>query len=117
MNAERCRAAGRIGDVLTLACWVTALGGAVYFGLASCGTYAWHKIAFRWLASLLYVLALVLPGHGSTKPGARLRFALGLPLSYVLLESAVAPFYPGLPELLTEYLQLFVTALAFGPCS
>lgn len=117
MNPTRDEAATLVGDVLMRACCLTALAGAFYFGLASCGNYAWHKTAFRGWVGMLYVLALMLPGRWRVRPGARVRFALGLPSSYVLLESAIAPFYPGVPDSIADYLVLFVTALEFGPCS
>jgi len=90
--------------------------GAVYFGLASCGGLAWHKDAFHMAATALYVLALALPSSVLPSWKAKLSFAIVLPAGYVLLESAVAPFYPAAPSSLGEYFALLFQAAEFGPC-
>jgi hypothetical protein len=93
------------------------LVAAVYFGLASCGGYVWHKEVLRAIGGILYLSVLLLPSSLLLSVKAKLIFALGFPATFVLLESAVAPFYPGPPQSLHEYTKLFIHALQFGPCS
>lgn len=92
------------------------LSGAAYFGIASCGGYAWHKEFFRASSVLLYVSALVLPSAPLATFKKKALFAAGLPVACALLESAIAPFYPGPPDSFRAYGELFLSSLEFGPC-
>jgi hypothetical protein len=104
------------GTSIVAICVGFVLSGAVYFGIASCGGYVWHKEFFRASTVLLYVSALVLPSAPLASFKKKALFAAGLPLAYALLESAIAPFYPGPPDSLGDYGELFLSSLEFGPC-
>ncbi len=105
-----------IGSAVVLVCACFVLLGAFYFGIASCGGYVWHKEAFRGVSITLYVAALACPKSLLPSIGRKVAFAIGLPLLFVLVESATAPFYPGPPSSLVEYGAIFLRALEFGPC-
>ncbi|MBP9737405.1 MAG: hypothetical protein KBD82_17380 [Rhodoferax sp.] len=99
--------------------WVTigvALVGAVYFGIASCGGYASHKEFFRWFVAVAAVVALIAPSRMLGSLGRKVVFPVALFSGYLIIESAVAPFYPGPPQSFVEYGDLFMQALRFGPC-
>jgi uncharacterized membrane protein (UPF0136 family) len=106
----------RLGNGVVLLCGVFVLLGALYFGLASCGGYAWHKQAFRGISVALYFAALLLPSSLLPSFKYRLAFAACLPLLYVVLEAALAAFYPGPPDSLSQYKKLFLEAMEYGPC-
>jgi len=99
--------------------WASALAvafGAVYFGIASCGGYIWHRQAFGLLAAGLALAAVVLPSQVLQALGHKAIFLFVLAVGYFVIEVAVAPFYPGPPQSLSEFAGLFVQALEFGPC-
>jgi hypothetical protein len=77
----------------------------------------WQREAFRGVSIALYVAALACPSSLLPSLVRKMAFAIGLPLLFVLVESAAAPFYPGPPNSLAEYGALFFRALEFGPCS
>lgn len=104
------------GDLLAgLACVWVALG-ASYFGLYSCGSHGWKHDAFRHASWVLTFAAVVLPGHVLGNWPRRLLFPIALWAAYVLLESAVAPFYPAAPLTWREYVETFWSAMQHGPC-
>lgn len=107
---------GTSGDVLaSLACvWVAT--GAMYFGLWSCGNGTWKADVFRVGAWLLTLTALALPGRWLSTVPRKLAFPVGLYATYVLVESAVAPFYPVAPTTWREYGDTFFMAAQHGPC-
>ena len=91
---------------------MAAIGGA-YFGLFSCGGYAWHRQAF------LGLLAVVCGVTFAVARGAlwvRVALLLLAGVAYYLAQAALAPFYPGMPESLGAYIRLFLSALEEGPC-
>lgn len=90
--------------------------GAVYFGIASCGGYRWHKVLFSTLATVLAFTAALLPGTPLNSLGRKAVFIAGLAIGYFFVEAMVAPFYPRPPETLREYGWLFLQSLEFGPC-
>jgi hypothetical protein len=101
--------------VAGLACvWV--LAGAVYFGLWSCGNHAWKSDLFRLMACALTLAAVAWPGRRLSTLSRRLLFPLILWAAYVLLESAVAPFYPAMPVSWQDYVETFRAVLGAGPC-
>jgi hypothetical protein len=106
----------RLGNGAVLLCGSFVLLGAFYFGLASCGGYLWHQQAFRGVTVALYLAALFLPSSLLPSLKYKLAFAVCLPLLFVVLESAVAPFYPGPPNSLSEYQANFLQSIEFGPC-
>ncbi|KPF41870.1 hypothetical protein D621_21110 [beta proteobacterium AAP51] len=101
---------------MVLVCVCFVLLGAFYFGIASCGGYVWHKEAFRRVSITLYVAALACPSTLLPSLGRKVAFGIGLPLLFVLVESATAPFYPGPPTSIVEYGAIFLRAVEFGPC-
>jgi hypothetical protein len=105
------------GNGIVLLCTAFVTVGALFFGIASCGGYVWHKEFFRFAGFTLCLLAVSCPS--TLLPGLRSKvlFALALPMGFVLLESAVAPFYPGPPASVAEYGLLFLHALQFDPCA
>ena len=106
-----------VGNGIVLLCSAFVVVGALFFGIASCGGYTWHKEVFHLASFTLFLLAVCCPSTLLRKPRSKLVFALALPLSFLLVESAVAPFYPGPPASITEYGALVLRALEFGPCS
>ena len=106
-----------LGNSAVLACSSFVLLGAVHFGLASCGGYTWHKQAFRGICIALYFAALLLPSSLLPTRRHKQLFAALLPLLFVVLESSIAPFYPGPPRSISEYMAAFNQALKFGACS
>ena len=119
--AERARPSGgpkfNLGNGVVLLCGFFVLLGAFYFGLASCGGYAWHKQVFRGVSVTLFIAVLLLPSSLLPSVKHKLAFSAAVPLLYVVLESAVSPFYPAPPNSLSEYKAFFLHAIAFGPCS
>lgn len=106
-----------IGNAAVLVCACFVLLGAFYFGIASCGGYVLHKEAFRGVSVALYAAALVCPSSLLATIGRKVVYAIGVPLLFVLVESAAVPFYPGPPGSLAEYGAIFLRAIKFGPCS
>jgi hypothetical protein len=105
-----------VGNTAVLVCALFVVLGAFYFGIASCGGYAWHKEAFRGASIALYIAALACPSTLLPSMVRKLAFAIGLPLLFVLAESATAPLYPGPPNSFAEYGAIFLRALEFEPC-
>lgn len=70
------------------------LVGAIYFGIASCGGYAWHKEFFRWLAIVSAVVALIAPSRMLGSLGRKAAFPAALFSGYLIVESAVALSIP-----------------------
>ena len=106
-----------LGNLAVSLCCLVVLLGAAYFGLASCGGYVWHKRVFAYACCALCLAAVVLPSSLLSSIRSKIGFVLCLPLSFVLLESAVAPFYPVPPASLAEYASSFVRAVWYGPCA
>jgi hypothetical protein len=106
-----------LGNTVVVLCCSFVLLGALYFGVASCGGYLWHKQAFRGIAIALYVAALLVSSSFLPSIKHKLLFAACLPLLHVVLESAVAPFYPAPPNSISEYGAYFLQAIEFGPCN
>ena len=111
------RANYSLGNAAVLLCGSFVLLGALYFGVASCGGYLWHKQAFRGIAVALYIAALLLSSSLLPSLRHKLLFAACLPLLHAVLESAIAPFYPGPPNSISEYGAHFLQAIKFGPCN
>ena len=105
------------GNGIVLLCSAFVAVGALFFGIASCGGYVWHKEFFRFASFTLYLLAVSCPSTLLPSLHPKVLFALALPLGFVLVESAVAPFYPEAPASMAEYGALFLRALQFGPCA
>ena len=99
-----------VGSFYLIAC----LGG-IWFGLFSCGGYAWHKQLMHW--SLVGLAAIVVAFPPWTWPATwrRLLLVLGLFVVFYLSLAMTAPFYLGINSL-QAYVQQFYTAISYGPC-
>ena len=105
-----------LGNALVLLCGLFVLLGAIYFCLASCGGYVWHKQVFYFSGIGFGFLALITSSSLLPSVRSKLVFALAVPLLFVVTESAVAPFYPGPPNTFHEFAIAFLQALEYGPC-
>lgn len=94
---------------------VAVLGG-VFFGLFSCGGYAWHKEAFFWLLVAVITIAALFPLHRKQPVLSRVAVVLGVPVLFLIVQTATAPFYPAPPASWSEFLQAFISTLERGPC-
>ncbi len=88
--------------------------GGVYFGLFSCGGYAWHWYALLGIAALLSAWAVAAPVK-KTVWGRLWPLALA-PVAFVLAEAVAAPFYPAAPTSLDQYGAQFALTLQRGAC-
>jgi len=104
------------GNAFVWAASSFVLVGAMFFGFASCGGYAWHKDAFRALAVVVAIVAVIVPSSLLRSIVRKAAFLVSLVVGFHLVEAAVAPFYPGPPESLRQYGALFLASLEFGPC-
>lgn len=107
----------RFGTFIVVLSACVVVSGAAYFGLASCGGYGWHRGFFLAASVVLCSSALAMPGTPLASLKTKAAFAIGMPAIFVLLESAIAPFYPSAPESLLQYGKQFIEALEFGPCN
>jgi len=105
-----------LGNLVVLLCLGSVLLGALYFGIASCGGYIWHRHAFVGFSVGMAIMAVA--GSSTILPSLKVKigFLIALPLLYVFVESAVAPFYPGPPSSPSEYWAAFTQAVQYGPC-
>lgn len=104
------------GNAFVWAASSFVLVGAMFFGFGSCGGYEWHKEAFRALAVVAAIVAVVAPSPLLRSIVRKAAFLVGLVVGFHLVEATVAPFYPGPPESLRQYGALFLASLEFGPC-
>jgi len=112
-NASSARA---IGNGAVAVCCAFVLLGAIHFGLASCGGYAWHKQAFFTVGAIVALAAVAMPSSLLPSTRAKAGLLFSLPLLFLVVEAAVAPFYPSAPPSLVAYMSTFVQALGYGPC-
>lgn len=104
------------GDLIAALACLWTLAGAAYFGLYACGGHAWTADAFRYGACALTLAAVACPGRWLNTWARRLLFPVLLWTTHVLVESALAPFYPAMPAGWADYARAFMAALRFGPC-
>lgn len=90
--------------------------GALFFGFASCGGYAWYKQVFCVSVTVAAIAAVVVPSQLLPTITRKGTFLATLFFGFFLVEAAVAPFYPGPPDSLRQYEALFLESLEFGPC-
>jgi len=105
-----------VGNGVVLLCCMLLLLGALFFGIASCGGYAWHKEFFRVASATMWLFAVLIPSTLLSTWKRKLVFAASMPTAYVVLESAVSGFYPGPPASISEFSELFLRAMEYGPC-
>jgi hypothetical protein len=92
---------------------VLAILGGGYFGLFSCGGYAWHRYAFV-SAHVALSLAVAVSAKGPWLGRTFLFLAVGP--AYVLGQALTGPFYTATPASWVEYWRGFVHTLQYGPC-
>jgi hypothetical protein len=105
-----------IGNVAAVAALLIAALGGIYFGFFSCGGYAWHREFFMLFTVLITLAAVLAPGKLLSSWQRRAIFPFAVLITYVLMESLSAPFYPAPPESMAGYFKQFVYALEHGPC-
>ena len=71
---------------------VATIGGA-FFGLASCGGYAWHRPAFNLLEGALLVAAIVFPIAPHFPRASRVGVVLGACILFVVVQAAAWAYY------------------------
>ena len=94
---------------------ITTFAG-IYFGLFSCGGYAWHKQAAIAVIALLALASLAPANTRSSVLTLNVAFVLSIPAAFVLAQAAASPFYPSPPASGSEYVQGVLRALELGPC-
>jgi hypothetical protein len=105
------------GNVLVATASFVVVAGAIYFGLFSCGGYAWHKNAFGVVALGVCAAAVVVPSRLLHSLGRKVLFLLLLGACYFVFEAAAAPFYPSGPESFSQYIQAVLQFAQVGSCS
>lgn len=103
------------GDVFALFAMVFIASGAVYFGLASCGGYAWEKQLFRFAAPAIAIGAVTVPSNVLRSVGRKVAYLLAVVVGYFVIEAVGSTIYFGGGNW-HEYSRHFVQALEFGPC-
>ncbi|OYT91273.1 MAG: hypothetical protein CFE43_14355 [Burkholderiales bacterium PBB3] len=104
-----------IGHVLAFSALIFIASGAAYFGVASCGGYVWHKQMFCYVAPVIAISAVIVPGNRLPSFGSRVAFLLALLVGYFVIEAVGSMIYFG-GENWREYGNLFIRALEYGPC-
>ena len=102
--------------MINIAAVVFAVLGGSFFGLSSCGGYAWYKTAFMSVLATLTFTALWFPVSVSRPHLARAGIIVFVCLGYIIVEAIASTFYPGPPESWSEFWAGFRISLAHGPC-
>ncbi|MDD2883390.1 MAG: hypothetical protein PHQ58_23525 [Rhodoferax sp.] len=105
-----------IGNTSSVAALLIAALGGICFGFFSCGGYAWHREFFTLITVLITLAAVLAPGKFLRSWQRRAIFPFAVLITYVLMESLSAPFYPAPPESIAAYFKQFFYALEYGPC-
>jgi hypothetical protein len=100
-----------------------AMTGGIYFGLFSCGGYAWHKSLYNFLLVSVNILCFIIfwkkrekaEGRGKTM-ASLIIFTVLVWATYMTFEAAAATFYPESPTSLSDFWRRFLTSLKYGPC-
>jgi hypothetical protein len=95
---------------------LVAVIGGVFFGLSSCGGYAWHKRAFFCALAALTLAALWFPVSVSRPLVARAGLIVVVCLGFFVVEAIAGAFYPGPPNSWSQFWAEFRLNLAHGPC-
>lgn len=96
------------------ALFLLAVLGGLYFGLFSCGGYAWEWDAFLALAGIGAIAAVAAPRRVSLF--SRFGLVFLAVVTFVLVQAAATPFYPSAPASLNNYVVEFVRALGSWAC-
>ena len=105
-----------LSKATTLIGYAIAILGGIWFGLFSCGGYAWHKWTFWYSLCAIAVVLLFFPIRPLPVTLRRIPAALGLFVVAFLVRSLVAAFYPGPPDSISSYISSVWLALTYGPC-
>lgn len=89
--------------------------GGVYFGLFSCGGYAWHKQAFLTVFFGALLLGTALPPYSVRRIGVRVLAFLGIVTAFAVTEATTACFYPDSPTSWIQFRGEFIYHLENGP--
>jgi hypothetical protein len=100
--------------LLTLIFLSFAAAGGIYFGLFSCGGYRWHWHVFLGIGAMLFAWVALAPMKATV--WHRLWPLALAPLVFVLAQAASTPFYPDLPQHVSEYASRFIGAFQHGAC-
>jgi hypothetical protein len=103
-------------QLATISAFTLAFIGGLYFGLFPCGGYAWHKEAFEWTLGIVTVVAVVWPLRRRWPVLSRIGILLGVPVVFIMVRAAAAPFYPSAPESWEAFFRVFLSTLERGPC-
>jgi hypothetical protein len=115
-NDARVSSASRAADACVFVSLLVAALGGVYFGLFSCGGFAWHKPAFFAVLVSMCAYAALRPSTLLPSTRSRAGFVVCVPAVYIILASASSAFYPSAPRSLDKFTALFLNALLLGAC-
>jgi hypothetical protein len=99
-----------------IAALLLAVLGGVYFGLFSCGGYAWHKPAFFVALVATTLAALLVPLQRPRPVASRLGIVVAVGVAFLLTQAIAAPFYPAPPASWGDFMRVFLHTLEQGPC-
>jgi NADH:ubiquinone oxidoreductase subunit H len=88
----------------------------MFFGLFSCGGYAWHSQLFYLVVALLLLATFINPASYISKLHTKFIFLIFVAVIYFVFEASASVFYPAPPESLSEFFQSFWQGLEYGPC-
>ena len=101
---------------------VSALGG-VFFGLLSCGGYAWHKTVFDIIFYATLILCSILRYRKLSTSKTKIKtlsilfvWVILIYSCYFVIQAAASTFYPDPPESLVDFWKRFLIGLEYGPC-
>jgi hypothetical protein len=105
-----------LGAWFVLASLGLAVAGGLYFGMSSCGSYSWHASGFWVVFATTLTIATLAPSQLLTSKLRRIAFLAVVVGTFFVVRAATAPFYPGPPGSMAEFVRLFVHTLDYGPC-
>jgi len=110
-------------EITTLIPVAIAVVGGIYFGLFSCGGYAWHKSLYNFVLMATIVICSIILWKKADKSKGRGKLIATLTIwiilvcaTYTTCEAAAAAFYPDSPTSLTDFWSRFLIGLKNGPC-
>ena len=93
-----------------------AIAGGVFFGLFSCGGYAWHRQLFCAVFLILLFIVVALPPRNCKASFLKFTSALAIFLCFVVTEAVASTFYPAGPASFGEFFSDFVVGIKHGSC-
>ena len=94
---------------------LAAVGG-VFFGLFSCGGYAWHRHLFWALLTPCLVFTAMAPAPVLRPASRRLTLIVCVLAGFVVIRGAASTFYPGSPASLMDFVRGTWLGITTGPC-